>query len=210
MKLGILSDIHSNITALRTALERLTVHGVDHILCAGDLVDGGSDGDEVVTLIRANNILCVRGNHDQDAYREQAALRRRNFSAELHPHIFLSADTLAFVSSLPIRLDTVLGDKFICMGHGTPWDNRTYVWPESKDELFQRVVTEAQADIVILGHTHIPMCRMVGITLVVNAGSLDENRRETRQSYAVLDLTMSSVIIYDLATNKPIRTCNAD
>ena len=39
MKIGIISDVHGDYTALTTALERLeNEHHVDQILCAGDLV----------------------------------------------------------------------------------------------------------------------------------------------------------------------------
>jgi putative phosphoesterase len=207
MKLGIISDIHSNIAGLRTALDRLAAQKVDRILCAGDLVDVDPNGDEVVALIRVHNIPCVRGNHDQDARAEQATLRKRNLALERHAQIFLSDATLDYVSSLPKRLDLQFDEQRICLAHGAPWSNRDYVWPESDTNLLERVVTEANANIIVLGHTHIPMCLRFKECLILNAGSLDENRRDGRQTYAVLDITTSSVIIYDLNSSKPIRTC---
>ena len=207
MKIGIISDIHSNITGLRMALDRLTKHDVQQILCAGDLVDVGPNGDEVVALIRAHNIPCARGNHDQDARAEQAALRKRNFALEHRAQIFLSDDTLDYVSALPRRLDLQFDEQRICLAHGAPWGNRDYIWPECDAELFERVVAEANANIIVLGHTHIPMCLYFKECLIINAGSLDENRRDGSQTYAVLESTTRSVVIYDLNTGKPIRTC---
>lgn len=210
MKIGIVSDIHSNITAFRTALDRLTGHSVERILCAGDLVNGGQTGDEVVALVKELNIDCVRGNHDEDACEEQAFWQSRNFAQELQAHLYLRADTLDFVSSLPIRRDLVLANKRICLAHGAPWSNRTYIWPESEVDVFKRVVTEAQADIVVLGHTHLPMCHHIEKTWIINTGSVDQNRLDGRQTFGVLDLANITVTIYDLATNKPIRTCGED
>jgi predicted phosphodiesterase len=63
MKIGLISDIHGDIDALRMALEHL--HDADHILCAGDLVEKGSAGPAVVDLIRERSIPTVRGNHDE-------------------------------------------------------------------------------------------------------------------------------------------------
>jgi len=69
MKIGILSDIHGDYTALETAIERLdTLHGVDHILCAGDLVGRGPEPERVVQAVRERGILTVRGNHDEWSY----------------------------------------------------------------------------------------------------------------------------------------------
>ena len=208
MKLGIISDIHSNITGLRLALDRMTEHSVQQILCAGDLVDVDPNGDEVVALIRARNIPCVRGNHDQDARAEQAALRKRSFALERGTQLFLSEATLDYVSTLPKRLDLQFDEHHVCLAHGTPWSNRDYIWPESDPELLERVVIEAHANIIVLGHTHIPMCLRFKECLIINAGSLDENRRDGRQTYAVLDVATSSVIIYDLNSGKPVRTCD--
>jgi len=58
--------------------------------------------------------------------------------------------------------------------HSTPWEPRgTYVHPESA--LLARF-GEAEADIVLYGHTHQQLARRIGNVLVINPGSAGEAR----------------------------------
>jgi predicted phosphodiesterase len=67
LRIGLLADIHANYPSLIKALQIFKQAKVDKILCAGDLVEKGEQGDEVVALIRELNIPCVLGNHDEMA-----------------------------------------------------------------------------------------------------------------------------------------------
>src|SRR3954471_18221956 len=62
MRLGVLADVHANLTALDTALEALG--GVDTLVCAGDLVGYGPQPNECVALLREAGARAVMGNHD--------------------------------------------------------------------------------------------------------------------------------------------------
>lgn len=65
MKIGIISDIHADPTALDKALSRLRdKHQVDMILCAGDLTGYGNQPNDVIDRLRTENIPTVKGNHD--------------------------------------------------------------------------------------------------------------------------------------------------
>ena len=60
------------------------------------------------------------------------------------------------------------------MVHSTPWEPQgEYVLPGSKD--LQRF-DEADADIVLYGHTHQQVVQQVGEVLVVNPGSAGDAR----------------------------------
>ena len=76
MKVEILSDIHGDIVALDLALGHLRRMGCAPILCAGDLLDIEPFGEEVVQRIKAEKIVCIRGNH------ERWALERRRQPGE--------------------------------------------------------------------------------------------------------------------------------
>lgn len=65
MRIAIISDIHGNLSALETVFQDIESRGIEQIICLGDLVDGGEYDQEVVDLIQARNIPCVRGNHDE-------------------------------------------------------------------------------------------------------------------------------------------------
>lgn len=64
MKLGLITDIHERVDLLRRALEACAAHGVDEVLCLGDLFRTGDAIRETVELLAARNIPGIWGNHD--------------------------------------------------------------------------------------------------------------------------------------------------
>ena len=65
MKIAVISDIHSNLEALSTALRTIVEQEVDEIFCLGDVVGYGPDPAECVELVRKVCKVCLRGNHDE-------------------------------------------------------------------------------------------------------------------------------------------------
>ena len=61
---GVLGDIHGNCEALAAALAALDEHGVEQVLCVGDIIGYNADPDACVELLRAHEALCIAGNHD--------------------------------------------------------------------------------------------------------------------------------------------------
>ena len=61
---GVLGDIHGNREALEAALAHLDGHGVDRLLCVGDIIGYNADSDGCVDLLRSREALCITGNHD--------------------------------------------------------------------------------------------------------------------------------------------------
>ena len=65
MKIGIISDIHSNLEALKTIINKFNEENVDIILCAGDLIGLGPNPNEVIEyLMTLSNFISVLGNHE--------------------------------------------------------------------------------------------------------------------------------------------------
>jgi predicted phosphodiesterase len=85
-KIAIISDIHGNYHGLMAVVRDIELQSCNHIICLGDLVDGGADNDAVVRFIRDRAIPTVLGNHD-----------------EIND-LDLAADAAAFLSSLPEEL----------------------------------------------------------------------------------------------------------
>ena len=110
---------------------------------------------------------------------------------------------LAYLGELPDRLTLTLGGTRLLMVHGAPWDepgavSATYLYPHDQQQL--RRLESVEADVVILGHTHVPMARQVGKVLVINPGSCGEARGAPNElSCARLDLDTGGV---DLITFK--------
>jgi len=64
MRLGIISDIHSNIEALTTVLRWMDTQQIDEVICLGDIVGYGPDPNPCCKLIRENCSVSLMGNHD--------------------------------------------------------------------------------------------------------------------------------------------------
>ncbi len=187
MKIGVIADIHGDYTALTTALDRLDhQHRVEHILCAGDLVGRGPRPEEVVQRIRQRGIPSVKGNHDEWA-------------------AGVSAESVRYLESLPINWQQRFGSNSIYMCHGKPGSN---VWglyrDHVSDTLLNMMLGSLKADVLIVGHTHVPMFIRVANGIVVNPGSLYtfDSMRATSHTYGVLNLPELTFDLYDLTAER--------
>lgn len=203
MKIGIVADIHGDLTSLLDALELLREQGVDQIVCAGDLLEKGPDGDAVVQVIRTEAIPCVRGNHDWDALGNQRWLRTN--SDLTHPAVavrLLRESTLRYVNDLPLTLHYEWAGKRVLLAHGAPWSASEYVYAVAPPPFLQKVVQDV--DIVILGHTHRPMRVRVGQAWIVNPGSVCKPDVGGTHTCGILTLPDVSFEVYDINTRRPL------
>jgi len=189
MKVCVLSDIHSNLEAFQAVLKDMPK--VDSIICVGDFVGYGAEPNEVVELARSKDMRAVLGNHDYGAIaRDKSGFNPIAAQALLWTSEKLSGDNKRYLHGLPEQLNLTLGEKRVLVVHGSPRDPLfEYVFPDvSNQELFQ-LTRDVAADVVILGHTHAPMTRMIQGKLVVNPGSVGQPRdRDPRASYTILDI----------------------
>lgn len=188
MKIGIVSDIHCNLAGLRDALAAMG--DVDELLCLGDSIFEYQFSNEVVALLRDRGAHIIQGNHEE-VFLSPAGARARA-SARVDPGL------LGFLADQPPRRMLTLGGKRLLLVHSTPWEPRgTYVYPHSGP---LARFAEADADVVLYGHTHVQMVRRVGQVLVVNPGSAGDARDPTngrRLSCAVLDTATEAVQVID-------------
>ena len=188
MKLGIVSDLHCNIDGLDRALAAMGA--IDALLCLGDSIHEYRFSNAVIARLRALDAITILGNHEE-VFLGAAGARARS-AAEIDRSL------LGWLAWQPHRRDLRLGGKRILMVHSTPWEPRgSYVLPTSAElDRFG----EADADIVLYGHTHRQVVRRVGRVLVVNPGSAGEGRdpRNGGQlSCAVLDTATEEVVVRD-------------
>ncbi len=189
MEIGIIADIHGDYGALQLALDRLDhIHQVDTILCAGDLIGRGPDQEQVVNLVRTRGIPTVKGNHDEW-------------------HAGMSVENAAYLKNLPINWQGEYLGCSIFMCHGKPGNN---IWGLYRDHvsntLLNMMLASLNADVLIVGHTHVPMFMRVANGCVINPGSLYtfNSMRSTSHTYGVLRLPEQTFELYDL-TLDPIR-----
>lgn len=64
MRVAILTDIHSNLTALEAVIAQTDEAGVDARWCLGDVVGYGAQPDACASLAAERCDICLVGNHD--------------------------------------------------------------------------------------------------------------------------------------------------
>ena len=66
-RIAVFSDVHSNLHALRAALEAIEGLGIKAAVCCGDVVGYGAYPNECIELLRERHIPTLAGNHDHAA-----------------------------------------------------------------------------------------------------------------------------------------------
>src|ERR1700750_2442285 len=114
MRLGILSDIHSNIEALTEVLKAAEAQGVDRMVSLGDIVGYGASPNPCCDLVRSNAEVTLLGNHDaavagrvDHSVYYDAARHGLDWSASV-----ISEDNLSWLRSLPYTYR--IGDVGFC------------------------------------------------------------------------------------------------
>jgi predicted phosphodiesterase len=64
LRIGLISDVHSNLPALEAVLESIEAAGPEEIWCLGDVVGYGAQPDECTALVRERCAFVLNGNHD--------------------------------------------------------------------------------------------------------------------------------------------------
>jgi len=203
MKIGMFSDVHADFDLLNQTLDLFQQDKVDLIVCAGDLVDRGPDGDAVVQRISQAGIPCVQGNHDALALRTQQFLsRNRDAPLPIQP---LTAETVDFLSNLVLELRFEWEGAQVYMTHANPWHDMTErIYPNAPHAIFETIVEQAGADIVILGHSHRPMHIQLKAGRIINPGSIHANYGGYEPTCAILHLPEQAVHFWDVNTGAPV------
>jgi putative phosphoesterase len=188
MKVGLISDIHSNLAAFKAVLRDMP--RVDEVICLGDLVGYAAEPNEVVQLARSKGVRSVMGNHDYAAVsRDVRGLTDRAATAANWTSDNLKRENFDYLANLPTHLNLKIGGKKLYFVHGSPRDPlREYIFPDISNRDLAEVTKGPDVDLVALGHTHVPMKRMIMGKLIVNPGGVGQPRdRDPRASYAVLN-----------------------
>ncbi|HUH99830.1 MAG TPA: metallophosphoesterase family protein [Nitrososphaerales archaeon] len=195
------SDIHSNLEALQAVLADIDNKVEDEvetkIFCLGDIVGYGASPNEVITLLNDNRVTCISGNHDQAALSGDTT----GFNATAAEAVFwtfrhLDSNSMEFLKMLPLDAAFKVGGKRVYLVHGSP-DNQLweYARVETHEVLFGSYLTRVHADVLGLGHTHLPFVWRGPEGLVFNPGSVGQPRDgDSRASYATLTLDDSGGI----------------
>jgi len=199
MRIAILSDIHGNGTALKAVLEEAKGHGVEELFILGDTVGYYYDIVEILQMLSSWKTVIIKGNHEgmlERAHKEPAYLPELT---EWLGHSYalalwnLEENQLYHLFGLPQeRYEEREGIRF-ALFHGAPWDPIRYLYPDGKEDLFDRC-GEVDADVVLLGHTHRPLISIRGEKLILNPGSVGQARNRGGVAHWMLYDTDNRVV----------------
>jgi predicted phosphodiesterase len=207
MKYALISDIHSNLPALRAVLDHIAgQRGVTATYHLGDLVGYAPWPNETVALVRQAQIPGVAGNYDstvgtdykhcgcryEDPHQEELSHLSYGWTRQ---HV--SAETKAFLAGLPFRIDLLprgghLSGPRVVLVHGTPTLNTLYWTEDRPDDFCLKMASLAGAkagDVIAFGHTHKPWHREIQGIHFVNTGSVGRPKDgDWRAGYVLLEV----------------------
>jgi predicted phosphodiesterase len=219
MRVAVVSDIHSNLSALEAVLEAIDAEAPDELWCLGDLVGYGPRPNECCALVSARADVCLAGNHDLairgtidlDEFHGDAALAARLNRKALTPeqHTFLDG------------LEPQGNAHGVALYHGSARDP---VWEYVlSDDAARATLAIAGTPLVLVGHSHValhltasngeidgglaPACTAITLgdaPTLLNPGSVGQPRDgDPRAAYLLLDLAAGRAVFrrveYDVA-----------
>jgi diadenosine tetraphosphatase ApaH/serine/threonine PP2A family protein phosphatase len=223
MRIGLISDIHSNLEALTQVLAALERARPDRVICLGDVVGYGASVNECCDLVRKVAEVTILGNHDAAvsgrmdySFYYDAARHALDWTASrIHP------ENMEWLRSLPYahRLEHVQ------FSHGNPVSPEAYEYVfaiEQARELLPHL--DALAEVNFIGHSH--LCKVFalnaagdvtevvatkfglrrGYKYVISVGSVGQPRDcDNRASFVLYDTDARTVeyhrVPYDIETS---------
>jgi len=172
VKILILSDIHGNLPALESVLTAES--NWDALFFLGDVVDYGPEPKPCLDFVRRNADFCVRGNHDHAlAYDVDCGcrgdFRAMSVATRLWHQTLLSENDLDVLKGMPIIHSTIADGKRFWLAHASP--NGELSRYLTADEVIA-ACADIDADVILLGHTHLPFLGEAKGKKICNPGSI--------------------------------------
>jgi len=183
MLIAFISDIHSNLEALKAVLNRINSLKIKQVFCLGDLVGYGASPKEVIKLME--KIPCIKGNHDYAVVSGDTSwFNPLAAQAILKNKEMLSKNEIKFLDSLKEKIEVSFNNKRFLLVHGSPknpvWE---YVYESQVNEYFF-----GEYDVIIMGHTHVPFIKKIKEKIAINCGSVGQPRDyDKRACFIIFD-----------------------
>ena len=170
LRIALLSDIHGNRTALDAVIADIGAAGITERYCLGDLVGYGPDPAGVIDRIREMGIPTIMGNYDEGVgnrrgqcgcYYATEQARSDGDASYRFTETLVDDKRAAWLAALPHEIRLEAGGLRVLLAHGSPRRINEYLLPDRTDELLARLAAETGADVVCVGHVHVPYHRVL-------------------------------------------------
>lgn len=199
MKVGVLSDIHGNYTALETVLDDMP--SVDCLVSLGDNVGYGPHPKQVVETVHEQARCSLYGNHE--SYLNDPELCSDNTDAHegiLHARSELTDEQFNWAVNSPHH-NMVENELFLAHGHPDPETPFKYVTTSNVTEMVP-YFREGDFSLLAVGHSHVQFKQDLSkfhdeAGVVFNPGSVGQPRdKDPRAAYAVADTDTETVSLH--------------
>ena len=157
MRAAVISDIHSNLPALKAVLKDWEGWQIDQVWCLGDIVGYGADPWACWKIIADLGALIVKGNHEEalDNQREFELFNDRAQAGIIHARQELEkSGQPSPCLALPLRID--LEEFGVSLVHGTFNHPEKYDYVIDDYDAFYQLAYCLPYPIGFVGHTHRP------------------------------------------------------
>jgi len=217
MQIAFFSDIHANLPALEAVLADIDSREPDAVFCLGDLVGYAPWPNEVIQRIRERRIAAIAGNYDYGiglSSDDCGCAYQTDFDKALgaqsiaYTNGAVGPDERTYLRSLlrhmRLEFDNEHGRVHLLMVHGSPRRINEYLFEDRPDKSYLRLLEEAQADIMLLGHTHKPYHKKLAYQAegqtryrhAINIGSVGKPKdKDPRACYVMMRLNEGSSVV---------------
>jgi predicted phosphodiesterase len=142
--------------------------GFDHIVCNGDMIQGGPQPHETVQLLREMKCSIVMGNSDAwlmtgvetDAYLIPEERRKKLDTVRAWSLSHLNEEDHAFINSFQPTVTIDLGrGRSLLAFHGSPTSFDQPLLPSTPEDEFQEILKPYTNSILTGGHMHLQYTR---------------------------------------------------
>ena len=181
MRIAILTDVHSNLTALRAVLTDIHARGPFHlIVSAGDQISGGPRPIETWRELERAGAMLLKGDTEHDL--GLAEFKPISGSDERRDIILAVFDwTLDLVpveirdlaSNLPEELRIHLdGGSELLITHANGVNLDDFIWADTPPAELERLLGAHPPSLMVVGHIHAPLEIDVEGTRILRPGSV--------------------------------------
>jgi putative phosphoesterase len=173
VRTALIADIHGNLVALDAVLSDIHRRDVDRVVCLGDVAATGPQPREAIDRIAEIGCQVVMGNTDEWLIepRDESIEdddTRRIVEIDLWAHEQLGEHHLERLRDYQPLLEL---SGLLCY-HGSPRSNTEVLLPITTEAELAAMLNGHDEAIMAGGHTHMPMLRRHGPSLIVNPGSV--------------------------------------
>ena len=151
MKIEIISDIHSNLEAFKSAIKFYEKNKIDKLIICGDIIGYGPDPVECINLAENNSDIILKGNHEEGIIKNDFSRFKKYAKISLEWTINEIKEKIEIIKRWKekIEIDDLL---FVHASITDPYYKYLFKTVDAEEE-FEKL----EKKVCFIGHTHIPV-----------------------------------------------------